>query len=160
MIARMQTYPKTRNQSDVRVVQLQDKSNLFFTDVQVCGEYPKYLNRYFKENGIELSMEPEDEAEIKKGTVDHLGFSCYMSTVTSDESSPNLCVKYFSQAQVVQGMRMHPCLSTITLEGAVKGAPSAHLEEVPLTASERVIHLTQLLVFVVPLPILLVQQPS
>ena len=76
------------------------------------------------------------------------------------ESSPNLCVKYFSQAQVVQGMRMHPCLSTITLEGAVKGAPSAHLEEVPLTASERVIHLTQLLVFVVPLPILLVQQPS
>ncbi|MDD6171888.1 MAG: hypothetical protein PUB33_05055, partial [Ligilactobacillus ruminis] len=47
------------------------------------------------------------------------------------ESSPNLCVKYFSQAQVVQGMRMHPCLSTITLEGAVKGAPSAHLEEVP-----------------------------
>ena len=69
------------------------------------------------------------------------------------ESSPNLCVKYFSQAQVVQGMRMHPCLSTITLEGAVKGAPSAHLEEVPLTAPERVIHLTQLLVFVVPLPI-------
>nr|MCR5750308.1 hypothetical protein [Lactobacillus sp.] len=46
------------------------------------------------------------------------------------KSSPNLCVKYFSQAQVVQGMRMHPCLSTITLEGAVKGAPSAHLEEV------------------------------
>ena len=76
------------------------------------------------------------------------------------QSSPNLCVKYFSQAQVVQGMRMHPCLSTITPEGAVKGAPSAHLEEVPLTASERVIHLTQLLVFVVPLPILLVQQPS
>ena len=76
------------------------------------------------------------------------------------QSSPNLCVKYFSQAQVVQGMRMHPCLSTITLEGAVKGAPSAHLEEVPLTAPERVIHLTQLLVFVVPLPILLVQQPS
>ena len=71
----------------------------------------------------------------------------------SQESSPNLCVKYFSQAQVVQGMRMHPCLSTITLEGAVKGAPSAHLEEVPLTAPERVIHLTQLLVFVVPLPI-------
>ena len=79
---------------------------------------------------------------------------------TWKKSSPNLCVKYFSQAQVVQGMRMHPCLSTITLEGAVKGAPSAHLEEVPLTASERVIHLTQLLVFVVPLPILLVQQPS
>ena len=86
MIARMQTYPKTCNPSDVRAAQFKDELNLFFTDVQVCGEYPEYLNRYFKENGIELSMDPEDEAEIKKGTVDYSGFSCYMSTVTSDAS--------------------------------------------------------------------------
>ena len=97
-----------------------------------------------------------------RGFTDKAGFLEHLSVKPGPkrQSSPNLCVKYFSQAQVVQGMRMHPCLSTITLEGAVKGAPSAHLEEVPLTASERVIHLTQLLVFVVPLPILLVQQPS
>ena len=82
----MQTYPKTRNQSNVRAAQFKDELNLFFTDVQVCGEYPEYLNRCFKENGIELSMDPEDEAEIKKGTVDYSGFSCYMSTVTSDAS--------------------------------------------------------------------------
>lgn len=82
----MQTYPKTRNQSNVRAAQLQDKPNMFFADVQVCGKYPEYLNHYFKENGIELSMDPEDEAEIKKGTVDYSGFSCYMSTVTSDAS--------------------------------------------------------------------------
>ena len=86
MIARMQTYPKTCNPSDVRAAQFKDELNLFFTDVQVCGEYPEYLNRYFKENGIELSMDPEDEAEIKKGTVDYSGFSYYMSTVTSDAS--------------------------------------------------------------------------
>lgn len=83
---RMQTYPKTRNQSNVRAAQFKDELNLFFTDVQVYGEYPEYLNRCFKENGIELSMDPEDEAEIKKGTVDYSGFSCYMSTVTSDAS--------------------------------------------------------------------------
>lgn len=73
----MQTYPKTRNQSNVRAAQFKDELNLFFTDVQVYGEYPEYLNRCFKENGIELSMDPEDEAEIKKGTVDYSGFSCY-----------------------------------------------------------------------------------
>ncbi len=101
------------------------------------------LRTYFKNRGFARNR--------------RLGFT---DIFQKSESSPNLCVKYFSQAQVVQGMRMHPCMSTITLEGAVKGAPSAHLEEVPLTASERVIHLTQLLVFVVPLPILLVQQPS
>ena len=63
---RMQTYPKTRNQSNVRAAQLQDKPNMFFADVQVCGKYPEYLNRCFKENGIELSMDPEYEVEIKK----------------------------------------------------------------------------------------------
>lgn len=66
MIARMQTYPKTCNPSDVRAAQFKDKPNMFFADVQVCGKYPEYLNRCFKENGIELSMDPEYEVEIKK----------------------------------------------------------------------------------------------
>ena len=39
------------------------------------------------------------------------------------KSSPNLCVNYFfSRARVVQGMPLHPCLCTSTLEGAVKGS--------------------------------------
>ncbi len=43
---------------------------------------------------------------------------------SAKESSPNLCVNYFfSRALVVQGMPLHPCLCTSTLEGAVKGAP-------------------------------------
>ena len=44
--------------------------------------------------------------------------------MVKNESSPNLCVNYFfSRALVVQGMPLHPCLCTSTLEGAVKGAP-------------------------------------
>ena len=103
MIARMQTYPKTCNPSDVRAAQLQDELNLFFTDVQVRGEYPEYMNRYFKENGIELSMKPEDEAEIKKGTVDYLGFSYYMSTVTSDVSKVEKASGNFSMGEKTSG---------------------------------------------------------
>ena len=105
----------------------------------------KFTDKSLKNAGLSVKCVLLTDKSAKNGTL----------SVNLDgiQSSPNLCVKYFSQAQVVQGMRMHPCLSTITLEGAVKGAPSAHLEEVPLTAPERVIHLTQLLVFVVPLPI-------
>lgn len=62
----MQTYPKTRNQSEVRSSQLQDKPNIFFNDGQVCGKYPEYLNRYFKENGIELSMGLKMRPKSKK----------------------------------------------------------------------------------------------
>jgi hypothetical protein len=53
-------------------------------------------------------------------------FFVYFESARPDfgESSPNLCVNYFfSRALVVQGMPLHPCLCTSTLEGAVKGAP-------------------------------------
>ena len=86
MIARMQTYPKTCNPADVRAAQLQDQLNLFFTDVQVRGEYPNYMNRYFAENNIKLQMAENDQALLKEGCVDYLGFSYYMSTVTSAAS--------------------------------------------------------------------------
>ncbi|BDZ32279.1 glycoside hydrolase family 1 protein [Lactiplantibacillus sp. WILCCON 0030] len=83
MLARMQTYPNTPNPVDVRAAQLQDQLNLFFTDVQVRGEYPEYMNRYFAENGVALTMAADDEATLKAGKVDYLSFSYYMSSVTS-----------------------------------------------------------------------------
>ncbi|MFD0898022.1 glycoside hydrolase family 1 protein [Loigolactobacillus binensis] len=83
MLARIQTYPHTPNPTDVRAAQLEDELNLFFTDVQVRGEYPGYMNRYFAEHGVTLEMAADDEAVIKAGTVDYLSFSYYMTTVTS-----------------------------------------------------------------------------
>lgn len=87
MLARMQTYPASPNPADVRAAQASDDSNLFFTDVQVRGEYPEYMNRFFAENNIELQMESDDQAILKAGKVDFLSFSYYMSTVTSDSNS-------------------------------------------------------------------------
>ncbi|MFX3617697.1 MAG: glycoside hydrolase family 1 protein [Sporolactobacillus sp.] len=83
MLARMQTYPKTPNPTDVRAAQFQDELNLFYTDVQVRGEYPEYMNRYFKENHVSLVMAADDEATLKAGKVDYLAFSYYMSNITS-----------------------------------------------------------------------------
>lgn len=85
MLARMQTYPKTPAPNDVRAAQLQDQLNLFFTDVQVRGEYPRFMNRYFHDNGIELNFATDDEETLKQGKVDFLSFSYYMSTVTSND---------------------------------------------------------------------------
>ena len=54
----------------------------------------------------------------------HVSEPVYKRLYTLLQSSPNLCVNYFfSRALVVQGMPLHPCLCTSTLEGAVKGAP-------------------------------------
>ena len=52
--------------------------NDFFGDVHVRGEYPGYMLRYFRENGVTIHMEPGD-GELLKNTVDFISFSYYMS---------------------------------------------------------------------------------
>ena len=79
MVIGIPGYPLTPNPDDVIANMEQDRHNLYFTDVQARGAYPKYLNRYFKENGIQIQMEEGDE-EILKNSVDFISFSYYMST--------------------------------------------------------------------------------
>ena len=79
MVIGIPSYPLTPNLDDVIANMEQDRHNLYFTDVQARGAYPKYLNRYFKENGIQIQMEEGDE-EILKNSVDFISFSYYMST--------------------------------------------------------------------------------
>ena len=79
MVIGIPSYPLTPNPDDVIANMEQDRHNLYFTDVQARGAYTKYLNRYFKENGIQIQMEEGDE-EILKNSVDFISFSYYMST--------------------------------------------------------------------------------
>ncbi|MDQ1002855.1 beta-glucosidase/6-phospho-beta-glucosidase/beta-galactosidase [Neobacillus niacini] len=53
--------------------------NYFCADVQVRGEYPSYIKRYFKEHNIELVILEGDLEIIRGRTVDYFGFSYYMS---------------------------------------------------------------------------------
>ncbi|MCT8975064.1 glycoside hydrolase family 1 protein [Clostridium sp. CX1] len=79
MILGVPNYPLTPHPSDVLEAMRQDREILYFADVQVRGAYPKYMNRYFKENNIKIHMEPGDE-EVLKNTVDFISFSYYMSS--------------------------------------------------------------------------------
>lgn len=79
MVLGLPTYPMTPNPKDVIANMEQDWQNLFFTDIQARGRYPKYLNRYFKEHGVSIVMEEGDQ-DMLKNTVDFISFSYYMST--------------------------------------------------------------------------------
>lgn len=83
MLARMETYPETCNPDDVLKALEDDQKNLFFTDVQVRGYYPSFMNRYFEENNIKIEMLPGDEEILLQHPVDYLSFSYYMSMVSS-----------------------------------------------------------------------------
>lgn len=86
MIARLQTYPATSRPDDVRAAQLEDQKNCFCLDVQVRGSYPGYMKRYFKDHGINIEMEKQDQDIIQSDTVDFISFSYYMSTVTKHDT--------------------------------------------------------------------------
>lgn len=57
----------------------EERFNYFCADVQVRGEYPSFIKRYFREHNITLEIEDGDLDIIKEGTVDYIGFSYYMS---------------------------------------------------------------------------------
>ncbi|MDQ0229371.1 glycoside hydrolase family 1 protein [Metabacillus malikii] len=62
--------------------------NYFCSDVQVRGEYPSYIKRYFKEHNIQLDIHEGDLQLIKENTVDYIGFSYYMSRTEKIEKKP------------------------------------------------------------------------
>ena len=99
MLARMQTYPATPDPADVRAAQANDQFNLFFTDVQVRGQYPNFMNRFFKEHEITLDFAPEDTAILAEGKVDYLSFSYYMSTISSAKDTTDQALGNFALRQ-------------------------------------------------------------
>ncbi|WP_117149094.1 glycoside hydrolase family 1 protein [Paraliobacillus zengyii] len=62
--------------------------NNFCGDVHVRGEYPRFINRYFEENDINLDIQDGDLELIKEGTVDFISFSYYMSRTDKKNKTP------------------------------------------------------------------------
>ncbi|MDC9604292.1 glycoside hydrolase family 1 protein [Xenorhabdus griffiniae] len=79
-------YPLTCKPEDVLATLQKNQKWLFFGDVQSRGNYPGYMLRYFRENGIELAITEQDKHDLKN-TVDFISFSYYMSgCMTADEA--------------------------------------------------------------------------
>ena len=56
---------------------------LLFSDVQVRGRYSPKAIRYLASKGITLQTDPADDATLKEGVVDYIGFSYYNSNVAT-----------------------------------------------------------------------------
>ncbi|EPR3583327.1 glycoside hydrolase family 1 protein [Vibrio alginolyticus] len=76
-------YPYTCNPDDVLAAMHENNKWLFFGDVQTRGQYPGYMKRYFRENGIEIQMEAGDLEELASASVDFISFSYYASGCAS-----------------------------------------------------------------------------
>ncbi|AET58512.1 glycoside hydrolase family 1 protein [Paenibacillus terrae] len=86
MLTSLLHYPHTCNPLDVLAAHKNNQFNLFFTDVQVRGAYPGYIERYFKEQGIVIEKVEGDSELLKEYTADFISFSYYNSFVASADS--------------------------------------------------------------------------
>ncbi|EOC1268887.1 glycoside hydrolase family 1 protein [Cronobacter malonaticus] len=79
-------YPLTCKPDDVFAALQENRTWQFFGDIQCRGAYPGYMLRYFRDNGISLTITEEDRAALRS-TVDFISFSYYMTgCVTTDEA--------------------------------------------------------------------------
>lgn len=81
MLSLSPIYPATCKPEDVFESYELRRRSLFYSDIQLLGEYPSYFNRIEKENNISIEMEPEDKEIFKRGTCDYIGFSYYRSSL-------------------------------------------------------------------------------
>ena len=74
-------YPETCHPLDAKAADDMMSTMLAFADVQSRGEYPPHLLKNLERHGIAIQMEPGDLDLLRRGTVDYIGFSYYMSMV-------------------------------------------------------------------------------
>lgn len=86
MLAYNPCYAYSCNPEDVLAAHQRNSGSLFFTDMQCRGYYPSYMLKQFEREGIVIQKEEGDDEIIRKGVVDFLSFSYYMSSVAAKQT--------------------------------------------------------------------------
>lgn len=94
MIAMCPIYPLTSKPEDILFAQRAMQTRYWFSDVHSNGIYPKWLLNHFKTANFKMDISDDDLAALKKGTVDYIGFSYYMSFVVKDTGILNYNEEY------------------------------------------------------------------
>ena len=80
MMTKLCFYPFTCRPEDNLANQQRMRGIYRYVDIQVFGEYPKYLKKEIENKGYTIHMEPEDAKILKEGCVDFVSFSYYMTS--------------------------------------------------------------------------------
>ena len=81
------TYANTCNPLD-NLEKMKDlDKHYYFTDVQIRGYYSNKAMKFLESNNVHLDISNDDKQILRKGKVDYLGFSYYMSNVASSDKN-------------------------------------------------------------------------
>ena len=81
MLSMGNVYPASCRPEDVFDTMEMRRRSLYFADVMIRGRYPKYLNKFWEQDGVSIRMEPGDEEILKAYTADYFGFSYYRTSI-------------------------------------------------------------------------------
>lgn len=85
MVAYIPCYPLSCKPEDILANIQFNRNSEFYIDVQVKGAYPNYKLKEFERNNIQIEKEEGDDDLLKRGTVDYIGFSYYLSAVIAED---------------------------------------------------------------------------
>ena len=74
-------YPSSCNPQDILAGNKAIDKRFFFNDIHVKRYYPNYTLKKWERSNIQLDITDEDLKDLKRGTVDYIGFSYYKSTI-------------------------------------------------------------------------------
>lgn len=81
-------YPLSCHPGDILQAMQENRSWLFFGDVQARGSYPGYMLRFFREHNIQIDMTEQDQKDLSH-TVDFISFSYYLTGCVSHDETIN-----------------------------------------------------------------------
>ena len=79
MLAAGDTYPYSCDPKDVFCAMQVEHENIFLTDVQVRGRYPRYIQKKLEQKGVRLQVTAADLELLSNNTVDFIALSYYAS---------------------------------------------------------------------------------
>ncbi|MDW6005345.1 6-phospho-beta-glucosidase [Vibrio mangrovi] len=99
MVAMVPFYPYSSHPDDVMLAEIAMRDRFIFADVMVKGHYPNYARKDWENKGYAIEMAEEDEAILRAGAVDYIGFSYYMSSTVNSQATQS------NQEELVDGSR-------------------------------------------------------
>jgi len=103
MMAYVPVYPYSCNPNDIMAAEKVMERRFFYSDVHVRGEIPSYAIKKWTKKGLKINITDSERAILKKGTVDFISFSYYMSNCVS--TNPELegeNVEEYTGAKIVK----------------------------------------------------------
>ena len=80
MMTKLCFYPYSCKPEDNLATQQRMRGVYRYVDIQVFGEYPRYLWKEMEQKGVSIEYRPEDMELLREGTVDFVSFSYYMTS--------------------------------------------------------------------------------